>query len=81
MARRSIRRAGGGLSRWFAGWRRSLELTAVAGAFLVVGATGFSLGGGFQEAYADDSFDVAYYVTSPLDSGVSGFLVEQGDQH
>ena len=73
-------RSRGGLSGWLAGWRRSLELAAVAGAFLVVCATGFSLGGGFQEAYADDSFDVAYYVTSPLDSGVSGFLVEQGDQ-
>ena len=70
----------GGLFAWLAGWRRQFEIAAVAGAFLVVGVTGFSLGGGFQEAYADDSVEVADFATSAFVEGEIGFFMDQGGQ-
>jgi hypothetical protein len=65
---------------WLGRWRRSFEMALVASAFLVVCATGFSLGGGFQEAYAGSRFDIADVVGLPsADNGLS-FLGELGDQ-
>ncbi|HKU97997.1 MAG TPA: hypothetical protein VJR58_22085 [Vineibacter sp.] len=74
-------RAAGGLSAWFARWRRGFEIAAVAGAFLVVCVTGFSLGGGFQEAYANgNSVEITDFVTATLGDSDISFMVEQGSQ-
>ncbi len=45
----------GGLAGLLVGWRRALEMAAVAAAFVIAIAGGFSLGGGTQEAYARSS--------------------------
>lgn len=71
----------GRLSGWFTRWRRRIEITAVTGAFLVVCATGFSLGGGFQEAYANNGgVEITDFVTAALGDSDLGFLAEQGSQ-
>ncbi|MCW5748900.1 MAG: hypothetical protein KIT36_22110 [Alphaproteobacteria bacterium] len=64
------------------GWWRRLELAAVTGAFLVVCATGFSLGGDLQQTFAGDGerFDVAVYVANPLAESEVNFLADQGGQ-
>lgn len=72
------RKRSGGSFAWLAGWRRSFEMAFVAGAFLIVCATGFSLGGGFQEAYAGDRFDIADVVAAPY--GEVSIFGELGDQ-
>jgi hypothetical protein len=74
------RRPAGGLFGRFAGWRRAFEMALVASAFLVVCVTGFSLGGGFQEAYAGEQFSVIDVVISPLGDGEAGFFIDQGGQ-
>ncbi|TWT05629.1 anti-sigma factor [Reyranella sp. CPCC 100927] len=73
-------RAAGGLWAWLAGWRRPIEVAVVTGAFLLVCITGFSLGGGFQEAFANDGAEITDFVTAPLAGTDLGFLVEQGSQ-
>lgn len=70
----------GGLFAWLAGWRRKFEIALVAGAFLVVCVTGFSLGGAFQEAYADDTADVAEFAVSTFVDGEIGLFMDQGGQ-
>lgn len=74
-------RTRGGLRAWFARRRRAFEMAVVAGAFLVVCITGFSLGGGFQEAYANNNgVEITDFVTATLGDSDIGFLVEQGSQ-
>lgn len=75
-------RAGAGrLLGWFPRWRRGFEIAAVTGAFLLVCATGFSLGGGFQEAYANNGgVEITDFVTATLGDSDLGFPVEQGSQ-
>lgn len=73
-------RGGGGLLAWLGGWRRQLELTAVAGAFVIVCGTGFSLGGGLQQAYADDRINVVDVLADAFADGESGFLGDLGGQ-
>jgi hypothetical protein len=70
----------GGLLGWLGGWRRPFEVALVASAFLIVCVTGFSLGGGFQEAYAGERFSVFDFVAAPFADNESGFLVDQGAQ-
>ncbi|TXL71249.1 hypothetical protein FHP25_30985 [Vineibacter terrae] len=65
---------------WLARWRRSLEIAVVAGAFAVVCVTGFSLGGGVQEAFASDTAEVADFIPAPLTASEIGFFVDQGGQ-
>jgi anti-sigma factor RsiW len=72
-------RSGGGVRAWLAGWRRQFEMAMVAGAFAIVCVTGFSLGGAFQAAYAEETFDVADFVVGPLGDSEIGFFVDQGD--
>jgi hypothetical protein len=74
------RRPSGGLWTWLAGWRRSFEVALVAGAFLVVCATGFSLGGGFQESYASARIEIADVVAAPYTDGELGLFGDLGDQ-
>jgi anti-sigma factor RsiW len=69
----------GGLRAWLSGWRRSFEMALVAGAFLIVCATGFSLGGGFQESYASTRFEIADVVAAPYTDGELGLFGDLGD--
>jgi anti-sigma factor RsiW len=78
-AERQVRPSRGPLA-WFARWRRQLEVAVVAGAFLVVCVTGFSLGGGVQEAFASDGVEVGDFVPAPLTESEIGLFVDQGGQ-
>jgi len=73
-------RSSGGLLAWLAGWRRQFEMALVASAFLVVCVTGFSLGGGFQEAYAEENTEVADFAGGSLFDSDLGFFTDQGGQ-
>jgi hypothetical protein len=73
-------RSSGGLLAWLAGWRRQFEMAVVASAFLVVCVTGFSLGGGFQEAYAGENTEVSDFAGGSLFDSDLGFFTEQGGQ-
>lgn len=70
----------GGLLGWLAGWRRQFEMALVASAFLVVCVTGFSLGGGFQEAYAGEPTEASDFADSPFVEYELSFFLDQGDQ-
>ncbi len=73
-------RSSSGLLAWLAGWRRQFEMALVASAFLIVCVTGFSLGDGFQEAYAGETPEVADFAGSSLFDSDLGFFVDQGGQ-
>lgn len=74
------RPAGGGLLAWLGGWRRQLEYAVVTGAFLVVCVTGFSLGGGIQEAFASDRLNTADIFAGPFPEAELGWFADQEGQ-
>ncbi|MBL8674032.1 MAG: hypothetical protein JNL07_04025 [Rhodospirillales bacterium] len=72
--------AGGGRAlSWLMGWRRRVEFAAVATLFLAVAAGGFTLGGGMQEAVAQDRA-VDQVFASLFDSGDTDAFGEPGGQ-